>query len=133
MNCEKYKPWFCEKDDVFQEGCIAALKSIDDGEYKPFQFVKVDSAMRTHIRSGLQRKGNYTDEYNEEEYGKANHNNIDLVDAISELGDKERQVILMYYYGDLSEQRIGDLLGEPRTTINSRREKALRRLNEILS
>jgi hypothetical protein len=52
--------------------------------------------------------------------------------AVRELPESERKVILLFYVGDLSHQRIADVLGLPVSTVKSRLHEARVRLKRIM-
>ena len=56
----------------------------------------------------------------------------DLAEAISELPDKKRKVILLYYFLDKSEYEIANLLHIPRTSIEYQRTSTIKLLKELM-
>lgn len=52
--------------------------------------------------------------------------------AIENLGNEQRQIILLYYFEDETETQIGIELGVCQKTINNKKQKALDRLKELL-
>lgn len=57
---------------------------------------------------------------------------IDVRRALLELTDKQRTVLVLRYYDDLSETQIADTLGVSKGTVKSQAHVALRRLRELL-
>lgn len=53
---------------------------------------------------------------------------MDLLDAIHQLPDRQRDVILLYYYDDRSFEEIAEILQCPVGTVKSRLHQALKRL-----
>ncbi|MRG85732.1 RNA polymerase sigma factor [Salinibacillus xinjiangensis] len=53
-------------------------------------------------------------------------------DAITKLPDKHRAVILLFYYHDMSQEEIGEILNIPSGTVKSRLHHAIKRLKEEL-
>ena len=130
----KYDDGFTTPFDAVQDGCLALMKSYDDGKWEPFQYLYVDGAIRSHYRNYLARKERNNDIYEEGKFGKHNHpcRKIDLKDAIGKLDKEMRGVIMAYYYGDMSDNEIARIKGISRSTVQEIRDKAIRRLHEIL-
>ena len=55
-----------------------------------------------------------------------------VLQCISRLPQKEREAILLYFYQDLTLEEAGQALGVPRSTVNSRLERAKARLKKML-
>ena len=78
------------------------------------------------------------DRYFEEEktFGVLNYvvyiDDDEIAEAISELPDKKRKVILLYYFLDKSEYEIAKLLHIPRTSIAYQRTSAIKLLKELM-
>lgn len=56
-----------------------------------------------------------------------------IVEAISELPDKEKKVLVLYYYEDLTLKEIGEVLGVTESRISQLHTKAIMRLRTKLS
>jgi len=56
-----------------------------------------------------------------------------IVDAISELPDKEKKVLILYYYEDLTLKEIGHVLGVTESRISQLHTKAIMRLRSRLT
>lgn len=52
--------------------------------------------------------------------------------AIENLGNEQRQIILLYYFEDETEAQIGIELGVCQKTVNNKKQKALDRLKDLL-
>lgn len=59
-------------------------------------------------------------------------NDPEIADAIRQLDESGRAVVLLHYFADWSDRRIGMELGLPRSTVQFRRAAALRLLREAL-
>lgn len=57
---------------------------------------------------------------------------LDVRAALAELTDKQRAVLVLRYYDDLSETQIAQTLGVSNGTVKSQAHAALRRLRELL-
>ena len=56
-----------------------------------------------------------------------------LADAISKLSDRERMVITLYYYEELTSKEIGKILGVSDSRVSQLHTKAILRLRGRLS
>ena len=72
------------------------------------------------------------DEINDEEYGKEENNNLDLLNAIMSLNRKYRVIIVLYYIDGYKINEIAKLLNLPVGTIGSRLSKAKTKLKDYL-
>lgn len=55
-----------------------------------------------------------------------------LGDALNYLSEKKRKIILLYYFMDMSDEEIADVLHLSRSTINRQRTKALSLMKECI-
>ncbi len=56
------------------------------------------------------------------------HNSKDLKSVLQDLPGRERQAVLLFYYHDLTQREIADVLGIPLGTVKSRLRSAIHRL-----
>lgn len=56
----------------------------------------------------------------------------DLAQALSELPDGHRQIVLMYYIVGLNDREIGEILNMIRTTVCARRNSAIKKLHRMM-
>ena len=135
-NYTRYKNSQCECSDVFQAGCVRAIESIDEGKHTPFKFADVNSRMQREVRRHVTMldSGNacYDDEtsYASRKIGLCKK--IDVRDAVAKLDKKERAVVIMYYYQDMGLEEIGEAISLSGWSVKNIRDKAIRRLHEIL-
>lgn len=57
---------------------------------------------------------------------------MDLLDAIYQLDEKYKTVLLLKYYEDLTFEQIAEILGEPIGTVKSNGKRALTKIKKIL-
>ena len=57
---------------------------------------------------------------------------MDLFDAIYQLDEKYKTVLLLKYYEDLTFEQIADILGEPIGTVKSNSKRALTKIKKTL-
>lgn len=58
--------------------------------------------------------------------------NEKLYQSISMLSQTEKYIIKSYYFDELTDQKIGDVLGVAQNTVSYRRRKVLKKLAKIL-
>ena len=131
---KQYDSPFCEHEDVLQEGCVLAINSIDEGKHKPFSYWYVENRMRNFVRDYLKRKDSNNVPYDVRDIipNSNKSENLDLKNAINSLDKNYREIILLFYYGGMDDMEISELMKKPKRTICYQRNKALRRLHEIL-
>ncbi len=56
----------------------------------------------------------------------------DLAQALRELPDGHRQIVLMYYVVGLNDREIGEIFGMVRTTVCARRNSAVRKMRRMM-
>ena len=56
----------------------------------------------------------------------------DLAQALRELPEKHRQIVLMYYVVGLNDREIGEIYGTGRTTICDQRNNAIKKLRLLM-
>jgi RNA polymerase sigma-70 factor, ECF subfamily len=57
---------------------------------------------------------------------------LTIRDAVATLPDKQRAVILLFYYHDMTQEEISEILDIPKGTVKSRLHKAIQRLKNEL-
>lgn len=57
---------------------------------------------------------------------------LDLVQALRQLPEREREVVVLRYYADLSERAVADLLGVSIGTVKSSASRGLARLRAVI-
>lgn len=63
----------------------------------------------------------------------ASSHHIDLVRALQEIPARERQVVVLRYYADMSEQAVADALDVSLGTIKSSASRGLAKLREVMT
>jgi RNA polymerase sigma-70 factor (ECF subfamily) len=64
--------------------------------------------------------------------GATSEEKLDLLAGLRQLNDANRQVLLMYYYNDLSVRAIAELTGQGESTVKSQLRRGRRQLKEWL-
>ena len=55
-----------------------------------------------------------------------------LAEALSAIPEKERNIILMYWFLDMADREIADFIGIARRTVNTHRQKAYLLLKKLM-
>lgn len=55
-----------------------------------------------------------------------------LAEALEAIPEKERNIILMYWFLDMADREIADHMGIARRTVNTHRQKAYRLLKKLM-
>ena len=58
---------------------------------------------------------------------------IDLKNVIGKLGERERRIIVMRYFGDMTQKQTGDILGISQVQVSRIEKKVLEKMRENLS
>ena len=104
--------------DTSSEHVMEILEAIDS-------LSNVESLDNTLIPEGM-HGGDYVDEEAQ------NVDIIDLKEAIKELEDRERQIIMLRYFKDMTQQQIAKVLGISQVQVSRIEKKVLNRMREKL-
>jgi len=55
-----------------------------------------------------------------------------MAEALLQLPEQERNILLLYYFPDWNDREIGEKLGLPRSTVQHKRVNALKQLKEMM-
>lgn len=139
-----------EAEDVVQEAFVRAARSLDrfrsDAPFRPWLVTIVANEARNRRRStsrreALQLRVAHRDNpaqagtsgtASTEEIAMANEQRRWLLQAVAGLPDRDREVIALRYFADLSEAETASALGCPAGTVKSRLVRALARLRASL-
>ena len=56
----------------------------------------------------------------------------DIKECLGELREREREIILLYYWWGYNDSEIGKILGESQQTINYQRNRILKKIRDML-
>lgn len=56
----------------------------------------------------------------------------DIKECLGELREREREIILLYYWWGYNDSEIGEILGESQQTINYQRNRILKKIRDKL-
>jgi len=137
-----------EAEDVVQEAFVKAARHLDrfrtDAPFRPWLVTIVANEARNRRRTATRRdalelrvvtrnapQGREQAEATEE-IAMVNERRRWLVRAVAALPDRDREVIALRYFADLSEAETAAALGCPSGTVKSRLARALTRLRTAL-
>lgn len=110
--------WLAEQMDVSRERIMEILEAIDS-------LTNVESLDNTLIPEGM-HGGHYVDEEQQ------NVDMLDLKAAIRELDSRERQIIVLRYFRDMTQQQIAESLGISQVQVSRIEKKVLKRMRESM-
>ena len=108
--------YLAEKLDVSVEHVMEILEAMDS-------LANMESLDNTLIPEGM-HGGKYVDEE------AINVDLIDLKTAISDLEDRERQIIMLRYFKDMTQQQIAKVMGISQVQVSRIEKKVLMRMRE---
>lgn len=137
-----------EAEDVVQEAFVKMARSLarfrPDAPFRPWMVTIVANEARNRRRSSSRRDalelrvvsrdaaGRSVDGTATEEIAMANERRRWLAEAVAGLPDRDREVIALRYFADLSEAETAAALECPVGTVKSRLARALGRLRAVL-
>lgn len=123
--------------DVFQQTVLLAIESIHQlREPKYFSTWLMKICMNESL--GVIQKNNKVISITDLKFETSSiemtidEEKIDLLNAILQLDDKHKTVLLLKYYEDLTYEEIAEALGEPIGTVKSRGRRALAKIKTTL-
>ena len=108
--------YLASKMEISAEHVMEVLEAIDS-------LSNVESLDNTLIPEGMHGGDYVNEEYN-------NVDIMDLKDAIRELEDRERQIIVLRYFRDMTQQQIAKVLGISQVQVSRIEKKVLVRMRE---
>jgi RNA polymerase sigma-70 factor (ECF subfamily) len=127
--------------DVVQEVWIRAFRSIrklkDPGSLRPWLYSITHGIAVDRIRSNISREQAETVQFEDfqkaEEPSFANEDAAAIHQALSEIGLRHREVLVLHFLEDLSMAEIAKVVGCSEGTVKSRIHYAKRAMKEVLS
>ena len=126
-----------DADDVLQETCIAAFKSFDELKdeslFKPWLLGIARHKCNDYFREKAKSLEIPIDELNESvlSYGAQGFTTVSVVrETLDLLGDKDKQILYLYYFKELPQDEIAKRLSLPLGTVKSRLHNAKQRFKE---
>lgn len=128
-------------EDAAQETFIKAVRYYDTFEQKSSEktwLIKIAINCCKNIMRTRWFRFNFVNIENHSEIADSNNKIEELIlkdtlsNAIMQLNVLDREVLLLYYYEELSIKEIGVVIGKPTNTANQRLNRARKKLKEIL-
>ena len=129
-------------DDVFQESWIRVVRARDrfdpQRKFSTWLFQIANNLCRDRWRR-LSTRGRALEAFRRERIATqvpaeqpGPHGGDQMRDRVLSLPEKQREVLVLRYYQDLSEAEIAAVLGIPKGTVKSRMHTAVRALREAI-
>lgn len=125
----------CEVDDVFQDVFLKYLKSgrnIQDEEHLKAWLIRVTINCCNSAQTNLWKKRTVPMGGQEEAVWEFPDNDDGIIKAVSELPEKERDVIHLFYYEEYSIREISRILNSTEGAVKTRLSRARDRLRKKL-
>lgn len=126
-----------DADDVLQETCIAAFKGFgrlkDESLFKPWLLGIARNKCNDYFREKAKLLEIPIDELRESvlSYGALGITSSSIVrETLDLLGDKDKQILYLFYFKDLPQEEIAKRLSLPLGTVKSRLHNAKQRFKE---
>lgn len=138
--CEKYNSYYrmaysyvhndADASDIVQEGAYKAIKNSGSLKNTTYANTWIYRIMLNETFKFLSSKKLYStdDEAYPEPSHEDSYENIDLKRALDEMSPKDKAVIQLKYFEDLTLDEIAQILGENLSTVKSRLYRGLRKL-----
>jgi RNA polymerase sigma-70 factor (ECF subfamily) len=132
-----------DAEDAVQDGFVKAFRNLSsfraESEFRPWLFTIIGNEARNRRRSTTRRLRLAerttrlpTAMHAADDEAVANETRARLVDAVSALPDRYREVVALRYFAGLSEAETAAVIGCPPGTAKSRLSRALERLRSEL-
>lgn len=124
--------------EIVQETIYKAYKNIKNLREPKYFKTWLSKILINVCNDHLRKNGMIDLEHDENDYVKKIHNDneveikIDLYNAIDELEDKYKDVIILRYIEDLKVEEISKILGRPVNTIKTHIRKAIKEMKNLL-
>ena len=134
--CFMYLKDYHLAEDALQETFIKVYEHLDGFRHEASESTWI-TRIAINTCKNMMRKPGYEDTYEDSwleqipEQNKMNHliERISMISEIGKLSVKYREVILLYYYQEMSTTQIAQILHVPKTTVSCRLKNAKKRLN----
>ena len=121
-----------DAEDIFQEVCLTLLTKnaplFDDVHIKNWLIRVTINKCKNFMKSHWQSKTEALDLSRE----NPNETQNLIPELVYSLPNKYRNIIYLYYYEEYTVPEIAEILGENKNTVNSRLQRARKKLKEIL-
>lgn len=121
-----------DAEDIFQEVCLSLLTKnaplFDDVHIKNWLIRVTINKCKNFSKSLWQSKTESLDLSRENPESNSNP----IPELVYSLPKKYRNIVYLYYYEEYTVPEIAEILGENKNTVNSRLQRARKKLKEIL-
>ena len=134
--CFAYMKNAADTEDAVQETFFRLIDKsprFEDHEHEKAWLIRTASNICKNELKHPRRRHEDIDEHTElQGSGSADTERDDLLRAVTELPDKYKTVIYLYYYEGYDSVQIADMLGKPRSTVRNHLHEARQLLKERL-
>jgi len=137
--CRKYNCWD-RLNDLVSEGNVALIKAVDNFDpgkgvrIATFAWLRINGAMIDYLKKNV-FKGEVeldTDEKETDMPYEQLDTRLSVLSALKELNEREREVITLYYFKELSTKEVAEHLNYSVGTIKAILYRARAKLQEVL-
>ena len=119
--------------DIVQEGAYRAMRRADTLREPDFAGTWIYRIMINTAREYLRKnRRDHVELREDQETAKEQYRDLDLQEAVDELPEKEKALIILRFYEDKQLAEIADILEENLSTVKSRLYRTLGKLREKL-
>lgn len=130
-----------DAQDIVQEGAYKAIFNCEKLRELKYADTWICRIMINESMGFLKKRKINSQEFTEEKFGSDNeelifqeqYDNLEVKEAINKLSDKEKTVIILRYFEDMSLEQVAQASGENLSTVKSRIYRALGKLKINLS
>lgn len=123
----------CDIDDVIQETIINAFENIknlrDEKNFKSWLITILINECKKILRKN--KKLVLVHEFKSKGF-EAQYENIDIIEAIDELDNKSKEIVILYYFEGLKQEEISEKLNLNSNTVRTKLSRARKKLYKIL-
>jgi RNA polymerase sigma-70 factor, ECF subfamily len=131
-------------EDLTQEAFLRMMRGIasynPQRPFKAWLYTIATNIARNHYTAADTKRSDNMDEeadfQGDEDLPEAalmqNQDSAAVFDALMQLPEQQRSVLVLFYYEELAQKEIAEILGIPVGTVKSRLSNSLKRLREVL-
>ncbi len=119
--------------DVVQEGAYKAILHAEKLKRQEYADTWICRIMMNEALELLRRNKKNESDYLDESSGREeNYEDLDLKNAIERLSERDRTIVVLRYFEDMSLEQVAQTVGENLSTVKSRLYRALAKLRLTL-
>ncbi|WP_297633768.1 sigma-70 family RNA polymerase sigma factor [uncultured Clostridium sp.] len=123
----------CDIDDAIQETIINAFENIknlrEEKNFKSWLITILINECKRILKKN--KKLVLVHEFNNEAF-EERYENVDIIEAINELDNESKEIVILYYFEDLKQEEISKKLNLNSSTVRTKLSRAKKKLYKIL-